>query len=333
MPKITDYPKVTELVKSNVLLLDGENGTRGILAKDLAKALFSLMTAKEIMDSININDLDRATNLNSADSLLVRTSDGSKKIALEDAVFAMLDPVIDVPTRRCLWRGKKLGSAVTEAQYNEIGTGKFKGIFLGDYWEIGGRIWRVVDFDYWYGCGDNSCVTHHLVIMPDRALYNSKMNESDDTTGAYVNSAMYKTGLEEAKTIVNGAFSEDHILNHREYLQNATTNGYSSAGAWLDSTVELPNEPMMYGSYIFTPAGNGTIVVNRYTIGKSQLAGMRVNPTLINLTMQNRENYWLRDVASTTFFACVTSVVVAAGYKASSNFGVRVVFGLCKENA
>lgn len=330
MGKITDYPKVTELIPSNVLLIDGENGTKGILANDLAKALLSLMTTKDIMKNINISDLDQVTGVEGNTSLLVRTTAGNKKLNVEDAVFAMLDPVIDVSTRRCLWRGKKLGSAVTAAQYDEIEAGTFRGIFLGDYWEIGGRIWRVVDFDYWLGCGDTSCTTHHLVLMPDHQLYTDNMNSENITTGAYVNSKMYKTGLTEAKTIVNGAFDAAHILKHKEYMQNATTNGYASAGAYLDSTVELPNEIMMYGSYIQTPAGNGTIVVNRYTINKTQLAGMRVNPFLIN---PHREDQWLRDVISTTLFAFVSSDGRANANYASSDCGVRVVFGICKANA
>lgn len=327
MAKITDYPKVTELVQNNVLLLDGENGTKGILAGDLAKALLSLMTTKEIMANINIADLDAVSSLDGSNSLLVRTEAGNRKISVSDAVFAMLDPVITVETRRNLWRGKKLGSAVTAAQYDKINAGTFKGMFLGDYWEIGGRIWRIVDFDYWLGCGDTSCTTHHLVIMPDHALYNAAMNDTNVTTGAYVGSKMYTANLTEAKTIVNGAFTAAHILNHREYLQNAVTSGYASAGAWFDSTVELPNEIMMYGSYIFTTAGNGTVVVSRYTINKSQLAGMKASPTLIN---PHGENQWLRDVVSASAFAIVNAYGAADASRASFVNGVRVVFGLKK---
>lgn len=325
MAKITDYPKVKELTQNNVLLLDGENGTKGILAGDLAKALLSLMTTKEIMKNINIADLDAVSVVASGDSLLVRTTAGNKKISVSDAVFAMLDPVISVETRRNLWRGKKLGSAVTAAQYAQISAGKFQNMFLGDYWEIGGRIWRIVDFNYWLGCGDTACTTPHLVIMPDHTLYNAAMNDSDVVTGAYVGSKMYKTNLTKAKTIVNGAFNAANILNHREYLQNAVTNGYASAGAWFDSTVELPNEPMMYGSYIFTPAGNGTNIVSRYTIGKSQLAGMKASPALIS---PHRENQWLRDVVSAAYFAYATGNSDAGSYFASNAYGVRVVFGL-----
>lgn len=327
MAKITDYPKVTELVQNNVLLLDGENGTKGILAGNLAKALLSLMTTKEIMANINISDLDAVTTLDGGNSLLVRTTAGNRKISVSDAVFTMLDPVISVETRRNLWRGKKLGSAVTAAQYDEINAGTFKGMFLGDYWEIGGRIWRIMDFDYWLGQGDAACNTHHLVIMPDHALYNAAMNDANVTTGAYVGSKMYTTNLTEAKTIVNGAFTDAHILNHREYLQNAVTSGYASAGAWFDSTIELPNEPMMYGSYIFTPAGDGTVIVNRYTIDKTQLAGMKAFPKMIN---PHRENQWLRDVVSAAYFANVYAGGYAGSHIASTARGVRVVFGLKK---
>lgn len=325
MAKITDYPKVKELTQNNVLLLDGENGTKGILAGDLAKALLSLMTTKEIMANINIGDLDAVSTVASEDSLLVRTTAGNKKISVSDAVFAILDPVISVETRRNLWRGKKLGSAVTTAQYAQISDGTFQGMFLGDYWEIGGRIWRIVDFDYWFGSGDVACMNHHLVIMPDHILYNASMNDADVTTGGYVGSKMYTTNIGEAKLIVRGAFTADHILLHREYLQNAVTNGYASSGAWFDSAVELPNEPMMYGSYVLAPANNGTNVVNRYTISKTQLAGMKVSPYLIN---PHGENQWLRDVVSPMYFAGVDKSGDAAYASASGAIGVRVAFGL-----
>ena len=290
--KITDYPSVTELAENDTFLVDGPDGTRQITAKDLSSAMFS-------------------------------GGDESKDI------FDILDKSFKGPARRMLWRGKNLGGAVTDKQYDQIGSGDFQGLFLGDYWEIDGRIWRIVDFDYWLGTGDVECTTHHLVIMPDRQLYTEKMNATDVTTGAYVNSVMYKTGLTNAKTVVDGAFMTAHILDHREYLQNATTSGYASAGAWMGSTVELPNEVMMYGSYIFTPAGSGAIVVSRQTVNKGQLAGMMANPMLIS---PHRENQWLRDVVSATSFARLNLSGIADSLGASNAAGVRPVFGICKEN-
>lgn len=151
------------------------------------------------------------------------------------------------------------------------------------------------------------------------------MNETNITTGGYVGSKMYTTNLANAKTLVNAAFGAANILNHRELLVNAVSNGYSSAGAWCDSKVELPNEIMMYGAYVHTPAGNGTIVPYRYTIDKTQLALMRIYPRFIN---PHRQNQWLRDVVSGTNFAYVDGYGLTHYSTASASIGVRPVFGV-----
>ena len=151
------------------------------------------------------------------------------------------------------------------------------------------------------------------------------MNETNITTGGYVGSQMYTANLANAKTLVNSAFGSANILNHREYLTNAVSNGYPSAGAWYDSTVELPNEIMMYGSLVFTPAGDGSFVPNRYTIDKTQLALMKMYPRFIN---PGRYWYWLRDVVSSANFAYVNGNGNTNCYAASNSIGVRPVFGL-----
>lgn len=78
----------------------------------------------------------------------------------------MLDSFAPVELRRVIFRGKNLGTALTAVQKAAIKDASFKGMFLGDYWNIGGRIWRIVDMDYWYNCGDTAFISHHLVIMP-----------------------------------------------------------------------------------------------------------------------------------------------------------------------
>lgn len=114
-------------------------------------------------------------------------------------------------------------------------------------------------------------------------------------------------------------------MKHREYLTNAVSNGYPSAGAWYDSKVELPNEIMMYGSLVFTPAGDGSFVPNRYTIDKTQLALMAAHPRYIN---PGRYWYWLRDVVSGAYFALVSRRGVPHYGHASASGGVRPVFGV-----
>ena len=323
--KITDYEKVTELLANNVLLVDGDGGTKTILARDLLKALVAVSSSQDYLAKMDISQLTQVNTVSASDRILLASGGSNKGITVNDAFWGILDAVISVEQRRNIFRGKNLGTAFTAAQKAEIKAGTFKGFFIGDYWSIGDRIWRIVDINYWLNSGDASCTTPHLVIMPDQSLYSAKMNETNITTGGYVGSQMYTANLANAKTLVNSAFGSANILNHREYLTNAVTNGYPSAGAWYDSTVELPNEIMMYGSLVFTPAGDGSFVPNRYTIDKTQLALMKMYPRFIN---PGRYWYWLRDVVSSARFAGVSANGGAYYGGASTSGGVRPVFGL-----
>lgn len=320
--KITDYEKVQALAASNIFLLDGPNGTKTIAADALAKALIGLLSSKDFIGGVNLSELTQINELVSGNKLLVGTTDGNKAIAAEDALFAMLDGFAPVELRRVLFRGKNLGTALTAVQKAAIKDGSFKGMFLGDYWSIGGRIWRIVDMDYWYNCGDTAFTSHHLVIMPDEALYNAQMNTTNVTTGGYVGSEMYKSNLANAKTIVNAAF-QGSVLTHREYLCNAVANGRPSGGAWFDSSIELPNESMMYGHPHFSPTSDGSTVPTIYTISKTQLALFMVCPRFI---VNRAYNQWLRDVVSSAFFAGVGSGGNPGFTNASTSDGVRPVF-------
>ena len=320
--KITDYEKVQALAASNIFLLDGPNGTKTIAADALAKALIGLLSSKDFIGGVNLSELTQINELVSGNKLLVGTADGNKAIAAEDALFAMLDGFAPVELRRVLFRGKNLGTALTAVQKAAIKDGSFKGMFLGDYWSIGGRIWRIVDMDYWYNCGDTAFTSHHLVIMPDEALYNAQMNTTNITTGGYVGSEMYKNNLANAKTIVNAAF-QGSVLTHREYLCNAVANGRPSGGAWFDSSIELPNEPMMYGHLHFSPTSDGSTVPSIYIISKTQLALFMVCPRFI---VNRSYNQWLRDVVSSAYFAIVGNYGNASCYNASDSYGVRPVF-------
>lgn len=320
--KITDYEKVQALAASNIFLLDGPNGTKTIAADALAKALIGLLSSKDFIGGVNLSELTQINELVSGNKLLVGTTDGNKAIAAEDALFAMLDGFAPVELRRVLFRGKNLGTALTAVQKAAIKDGSFKGMFLGDYWSIGGRIWRIVDMDYWYNCGDTAFTSHHLVIMPDEALYNAQMNTTNVTTGGYVGSAMYKSNLANAKTIVNAAF-QGSVLTHREYLCNAVANGRPSGGAWFDSSIELPNEPMMYGHPHFSPTSDGSTVPSIYTISKTQLALFMVCPRFI---VNRSYNQWLRDVVSSAAFAFVNNFGNTDCGNASNSHGVRPVF-------
>lgn len=252
--------------------------------------------------------------------------------------YALIAPRIDVAlydmlipdgaaAHNAIYRGKYLGDSVTDEQWEEIQSGRFHGLFIGDYWTIGDVNWRIADFDYWYRSGDTECTTHHAVIVPDTNLYTAQMNTSNVVTGAYVGSRMYTTNLASAKSTINNAFGASHILSKRLHLQNAATNGYSSGGAWYTSTVDLMNEINVYGCKIFGDCINGTNWPNLYTTDNSQFSLFRHDHSRI--IEANRPSWWLRDVADTTLFANVNGNGHANYNRASSSLGVRPAFGIC----
>lgn len=221
-----------------------------------------------------------------------------------------------------IYRGKNLGTTVTEEQWEAISSGTFTDLYIGDYWVIGGVNWRIAAFDYYLNCGDTSFTKHHAVIVPDTCLYSAQMNTTNVTTGAYKGSAMYTANLTQAKSTINSAFGSSHVLSHRIYLSNATSNGRASAGEWTDSTVDLMCEHMVYGSGIFSPVSDGSNVPNNYRVEKGQLPLFALEPSRIC----NRDTWWLRDVITAAGFANVYDSGDASCFYASDSRGVRPAF-------
>lgn len=222
-----------------------------------------------------------------------------------------------------IYRGKSLGTSVTTAQYSAISAGTFEDMYIGDYWTINDVVYRIAAFDYYLHCGDTECTKHHVVLVPDTCLYNHVMNDTNTTTGAYVNSKMYKEGLAQAKTTIKAAFS-GHVLSKRIYLSNAVSNGRASAGAWCDSEVDLMCEHMVYGNGVFSPVSDGTTVPNNYRVEKSQLPLFQHEPSRIC----NRATWWLRDVISASTFARVYYNGNGYYHYASYSVGVRPAFAI-----
>lgn len=284
--KFTDLSVLTEAPDSAVLLIHDGTGVKQISAANLKKDIKALITTAQ--NTINA---------------IATTGAGA---------------------HNAIYRGKSLGSAVTEAQWAAIKAGTFDDMYIGDYWTIGGVNYRIAAFDYYYRTGDTSCDTHHITLVPDGNMYTHVMNDTNITTGAYVGSKMYTEGLTQAKTTINSAFGEAHVLNHRQYLKNATTDDYESGGSWYDSTVELMTEQNVYGGKIFGNSLNGTALAANYTVDKSQYPLFAFRPDMIS----NRAWFWLRDVVSASRFASVSDGGNAAFYTASGAAGVRPAFSI-----
>ena len=225
-------------------------------------------------------------------------------------------------------RDRSLGTPTTE-HFEMIASDKYNELFLGDYWTVDGVDWVIGDFKFWYNTGDTACTKPHVAAFPRNNLYSYKFNPTNTTEGGYVGSDMYKNGLTQAKQMVTAAFGSAHILNHRELLVNAITNGKPTGTDWHDSTVDLMNENMVYGGRQFSPMPDGATepgnTCRNYTVDKIQLSLFRYEPWMIC----NRGWYWLRDVVSATSFASANSYGAADCAGAINALGVRPVVGIC----
>lgn len=220
-----------------------------------------------------------------------------------------------------IYRGKSLGTSVTDAQWAAISAGTFEDMYIGDYWTISSKVYRIAAFDYYLNCGDIATTKHHVVLVPDASMYSAQMNTSDTTEGGYAGSAMYTANLATAKTTITSAFGSSHILSHRIYLCNAVSSGRPSGGAWVDSTVDLMCEQMVYGSNIQAPMSYGGAIANS-KVEKSQLPLFALNHSLIGI----RVTWWLRDVVSAAYFAVVASRGNASYHSTGNSNGVRPAF-------
>ena len=223
-----------------------------------------------------------------------------------------------------IYRGKFLGNSVTGEQYAAIADGSFTDMYIGDYWVIRDVTYRIAAFDYYLRAGDTDMTTHHITLVPDVNMYRGSMNATGGTTGGYVGSQMYTTGLAQAKTTINAAFGAAHVLSYRQYLCNAVTDGRPSGCAWYDSTVELMTEQNVYGGKVFAPVSNGTTVPNLHTVDKSQYPLFAFRPDMISI----RQICWLRDVVSAVYFANVGASGYANYDGASVVRGVRPAFSI-----
>lgn len=263
--------------------------------------------------------------------ILIHDGNGVKTIQVEN-FKADLKTLIDANTAKIaalnaqgagahnsIYRGKSLGTSYTTAQQAAVAAGTFDDMYIGDYWTIGSKVYRIAAFDYFYNAGDTACATHHIIVVPDANMYTAKMEETNITTNGYAGSKMRTTNLADALSTAQSAFGAGHILTYRDYLTNASTNGRPSAGSWYDCKVELMNENMVYGAGMFKPVSDGSNVPANHTVAKTQLPLFAFRPDLIC----NRATWWLRDVVTASRFALVYDSGFANYYNASNALGVR----------
>lgn len=232
-------------------------------------------------------------------------------------------PKIDNFNSFCGLRFKNLGARPTAEQYAALASGDFSELWNGDYWNDGTRMWRIADNrGIARRRGNTNFDKPSLIIMPDNCLIPADgsthlMNDTDTTAGGYDGTKYRSTYRSQCRSIVDAWCGSSHVASHNELISTAVADGKASSWDWKACDVELPTEFNIYGGSVWSnssPTGSG------YNVGSQwgQFALFQLAPYM---AINRSQNYWLRDVASASWFAAVYRDG-AAGYGGASSAGV-----------
>ena len=280
-----------------------------------------------------VNNYPSTSGFNSDDSVLITgATSGLRRMpvsAFQDNVsvkaaylLAIMETCPPAISHRMIYRGKNLGTSFTTEQSQAVQNGTFTDMYIGDYWVINRKTKRIGDIDYFIHCGDNVDLGHHLLMVDDGVDLAADgstthfMNDTDTTAGGFKGSKMWQSTIpNQILPDITTAFGS-HLLTHREYISNAVNNGVPTGGEWVDTTYNIFNEAMYYGSVVNGANNAGTGLYNT-GCSKNQIALFKLNQS----SMNRRINIWLRDVVSASSFANVDNIGCAAGNAASTSWG------------
>ena len=205
------------------------------------------------------------------DNAITGISATNVQIAIDQSIMVFSN----AGSHNSIYRGKYLGDEVTADQYASIAAGTFDDMYIGDYWTINGVNWRIAHFDYWLNCGDSGSgtTTHHVVIIPDLALYSAKMNETNTTAGGYLHSKM-RGGITYQDTFTGDGSTTTFTLSYTcSYVIKITVGGtsqatsaYTVSGTTLTFNTAPGADKAIVVDYINTDFSQGNLAQAKTTI-------------------------------------------------------------------
>lgn len=229
---------------------------------------------------------------------------------VEQAVSVYIQAELSPEMHRNIFRGQYLGESITAEQLATIRDGSFKDLYIGDYWERDGTIYRIADINYWKNVGypeSEKLQKPHILIVPDTILRSGQMNANNSTSGGYKSSTMKTVRLNQIANSLPDAF-KNILISHRMF----------SDGTWFTTSIDLMNEVMVHGTYICTDNSN------KQTSDTQQLSLFRLCPELKSIG----QNYWLRNVAGSQTYTLISQYGDASSDMATSTYGIRPVFAI-----
>lgn len=239
---------------------------------------------------MKIKDFARVKTVKSNDVFITDGDRGTKTILADDLVFALLTGSPEM--HKNIIRGRNLGVRISPDQYKAITSGTFEGLWLGDYWLNNNMAWRIVDFNYWNV--NNALPTPHIVVMPDRPLYQQQMYDTTaSSTNSFWGSKIWQN-INGCDDYVIRVFDSNTIRLHVDSYQSQMDGG----GGFVSPTIKsksidprvkyiIPNEIMIYGTRVAATSGIGSDGLHEVSSRQLQLFSMGWNP--------GDSDFWLRD--------------------------------------
>lgn len=174
---------------------------------------------------------------------VIDSSTGTKTITGEAMQYALFNSIPQMHSQ--IFRGENLGTSITQEQFNRISNGDFGGLWLGDYWMLGGNKWVIIDFDYAYNAGLNE---HHIVLMQMSGNMSRALHSDVTYNAGYGRLEIHGTVLPNIATGVKNLVGASHVraLVTRyawDFNNDLNTGAYNHKDtqdqAWLPSQIQI----------------------------------------------------------------------------------------------
>lgn len=340
--KFADYPRVQSLRLDDIMLIDGTRGTKSVLVEHAIATITGEQPPQPVLTPEDLPLDDLSIDPTGVPVLLY---DGQYKMGSRELVdFAMMGLLYggdtgsaapmsaamptkatymstdflwdlidnlrngDVRTnlKKQLYRGKKLGKFISDDQWANINDGSFRGIFLGDYWILEEKIFRVIDFNYYMGALDeigNIINSPHILFRIEPAIIGDDCIASMDESKfeVFQNTSLFKRlndgpYLESVSRLLrldadgNPTPGVDVSMVGVSKLLTSQENYYTNMDS-VGGSIWLPSQSQIFGrEMIPTRLGDTGVVI------EPQFALFRECPEMTTYGLGDyMPAYWLRD--------------------------------------
>lgn len=249
---------------------------------------------------MKITEYPSVTELDDNNVFILDGTNGTKKIAKSDLTYALFDSIPEM--HRNIFRGKNLGAAYTSAQKQAVYNGTFSDLWVGDYWEISGHKWRIVDMDYFGGNRSTGYSTeHHLVIMADEVLMKIEKYCDENAKIAYGQSYAYLSQGRDTylNTIVPQTFKQNMYSHSEVFCSAVGSRGEATSWQEATNTLQHPTAAQILGIAMPFAHTTDSQIPQHQNNGNEQFALMRITnkfiPSYGSGSISANPGYLLRD--------------------------------------